>query len=113
LVAEAHIEGYKTHDKGPLAFHGYFFRILTRQGDAAHGGPRDYMKDGKLTGGFALVAYPEHWGQSGIMTFIVNQEGKVFQLNFSEMTPAVAAVITRYNPDSGWTLVKDQGVYEK
>ena len=69
---------------GPHPFHGYYFRILTRQGEAAPGGKMDYMSDGNLTGGFALVAYPEHWDQSGIMTFIVNQDGKVYQRNFAE-----------------------------
>ena len=67
--------------RGLQPFHGYYFRILTRQGKAAPGGKMDYMSHGNLTGGFALVAYPEHWDQSGIMTFIVNQDGKVFQRN--------------------------------
>jgi Protein of unknown function (DUF2950) len=68
------------------------------------------MSHGNLTGGFALVAYPEHWDQSGIMTFIVNQDGKVFQRNFSEKTSRIAGAIKEYNPDSKWTLVKDEGV---
>jgi hypothetical protein len=112
FVAEAHDEGYKTNVSGPLTFHGYFFRILTRQGSAARGGQMDYIEDGKLTAGFALVAYPDHWGQSGIMTFIVNQEGVVFQRNFGEKTSEVAATITEYNPDIDWKLEKDQGVFE-
>ena len=78
LVAEADAEGYdRTKGAGPHPFHGYYFRILTRQGKDAPGGEMDYMSDGHLTGGFALVAYPQHWDQSGIMTFIVNQDGKV------------------------------------
>jgi hypothetical protein len=70
----------------------------------------DYLTQGSLTGGFALVAYPEHWDQSGIMTFIVNQDGKVFQQNLGEKSLRIAAAVKEYNPDSGWTLVPDEGV---
>ncbi len=111
LVAEAQAEGYfKNKGSGPQPFHGYYFRILTRQGQAASGGKKDYMSHGNLTGRFALVAYPEHWDQSGIMTFIVNQDGKVFQRNFGEKTSRIAGAMKEYNPDSGWTLVTDEGV---
>jgi hypothetical protein len=111
LVAEAHAEGYVGNtSKGPHPFHGYYFRILTRQGKAAPGGKMEYMDHGNLTKGFALVAYPEHWDQSGIMTFIVNQDGKVYQRNLGEKTSRLAAAIKEYNPDSPWTLVTDQGV---
>jgi hypothetical protein len=111
LVAEAHAEGYVGHrGGGPHPFHGYYFRILTRQGKAADGGRMDYMSRGKLTGGFALVAYPEHWDQSGIMTFIVNQDGKVYQRNLAEKTSQVAVAMKAYNPDSDWTLVPDEGI---
>jgi hypothetical protein len=109
LVAEAHAEGYFMH-KRPHPFHGYYFRILTRQGEAAPGGKKDYLSQGSLTGGFALVAYPEHWDQSGIMTFIVNQDGKVFQQNLGEKTSKIATAMKEYNPDSDWTLVQDDGV---
>jgi hypothetical protein len=70
----------------------------------------DYMSHGVLTKGFALVAYPEHWDQSGIMTFIVNQDGKVYQRNLGEKTSRMAEAIKEYNPDSEWTLVPDEGV---
>jgi hypothetical protein len=111
LVAEAHAEGYgKNKGAGPHPFHGYYFRILTRQGNAAPGGKMDYLSHGNLTGGFALAAYPEHWDQSGIMTFIVNQDGKVFQRNFGEKTSRIAWAMKEYNPDSKWTLVQDAGV---
>lgn len=111
LVAEAHAEGYVTHKRaGPHPFHGYFFKILTQQGEAAPGGKMDYMSHGRLTGGFALVAYPEHWDQSGIMTFIVGQDGKVFQRNLAEEICRTAAAMKEYNPDSNWTLVPDEGV---
>jgi hypothetical protein len=115
LVAEAHAEGYH-HQKpgtGPHPFNGYFFRILTRQGNDAPGGKMNYMRHGNLTKGFALVAYPEHWDQSGIMTFIVNQDGKIYQRNLAEKTAEIAGSMKEYNPDSEWTLVQDQGVFEK
>lgn len=111
LVAEAQAEGYGGNKgTGPKPFHGYYFRILTRQGKAAPGGKMNYLSDGNLTGGFALVAYPEHWDQSGIMTFIVNQDGKVSQRNFGEKTSRIAGAMKEYNPDSEWTLVPDEGV---
>ena len=111
VVAESHAEGYGQHKgAGPHPFHGYYFRILTRQGKAAPGGKMDYLSHGALTGGFALVAYPEHWDQSGIMTFIVNQDGKVFQRNLGEKTSRIARAMKEYNPDSKWTLVPDEGV---
>jgi hypothetical protein len=111
LVAEANAEGYGGNKgAGPHPFHGYYFRILTRQGKAAPGGKTDYMNKGVLAGGFALVAYPEHWDQSGVMTFIVNQDGKVYQRNFGEKTSRIAAAMKEYNPDNEWTLVQDTGV---
>ncbi len=111
LVAEAHAEGYSGKlGTGPKPFHGYFFRILTRQGEAAPGGKMDYMRHGKLTKGFALVAYPARWDQSGIMTFIVNQDARVFQRNLGENTSRIAREMKEYNPDGDWTLVKDEGV---
>jgi len=111
LVAEAHADGYVTHKRaGPHPFHGYYFKILTQQGEAAPGGKKNYMSQGNLTGGFALVAYPEHWNQSGIMTFIVNQDGKVFQQNLGEKTLRIAGEMKEYNPDAEWTLVLDEGV---
>jgi hypothetical protein len=112
LVMKAEAEGYEVHAQGtgPHPFHGYYFRILTRQGDAAPGGKMDYLSHGNLTGGFALVAYPVEWGQSGIMTFIVNQDGKVYQRNLDEKTAHLAGSMKEYNPDSNWTLVQDEGV---
>jgi hypothetical protein len=111
VVAEAHAEGYVRHlAKGLHPFHGYYFRILTRQGRAAPGGKMDYMSHVNLTGGFALVAWPENWDQSGIMTFIVNQDGKVYQRNLGEKTSRIAGGMKEYNPAREWTLVPDEGV---
>ena len=112
LVVQAQAEGYVVHAKGtgPHPFHGYYFRIITSQGPEAPGGKMDYLSGGNLTGGFALVAYPEKWDQSGIMTFIVNQDGKVYQRNFGEKTSELAGALKAYNPDGKWTLVQDEGV---
>ncbi len=111
LVAEAHAEGYgRDNSHPPHPFHGYYFRILTRQGSAAPGGSMNYIHHGNLTGGFALVAYPESWNQSGIMTFIVNQDGTVYQRNLGEETLKIASAMKEYNPDSEWTQVLDKGM---
>jgi len=111
LVAAAHAEGYGGK-KGtePKPFHGYIFKILTCQGSAAPGGKMNYKSHGSLTRGFALVAYPAYWDRSGIMTFIVNQDGKVFQRNLGKKTSQIAGAMKEYNPDSEWTPVKDEGV---
>ncbi len=112
LVAEAQSEGYVLHKKGtgPHPFHGYYFKILTQQGAAAAGGEMNYLSDEVMTKGFAMVAYPENWDKSGVMTFIVNQDGQVFQRNFGEDTSRVAAALKDYNPDTEWSLVKDEGI---
>ncbi len=109
LVAEAEAEGY-SGGKGPQPFHGYYFKILTRQGTAAPGGKMNYMSDGGLKNGFALVAWPQSWNQSGVMTFIVNQDGTVYQRDLGEKTSRMASRIKEYNPDSDWKLVQDEGI---
>jgi len=80
-----------------------------QQGKGAPGGEMNYLSHGNLMGGFALVAYPENWGQSGIMTFIVNQDGNVYQQNLGEKTPRVAGKMKAYNPASEWSPVQDEG----
>jgi Protein of unknown function (DUF2950) len=107
LMAEARAEGYghKTAEGEPQPFHGYLFKILTSQGAAAPGGAYDYVINGNMIAGFALVAYPAHWGESGIMTFIVNQWGKVYECNLGAQSADVAAAMTDFNPDSAWTQV--------
>jgi hypothetical protein len=107
LLAEAQQVG---EHKGAQPYHGYYFKILTMQGSAAPGGKMNYLQDGNLKNGFALVAYPEHWNQSGVMTFIVDQDGKVYQRDFGDRTYHAASKITEYNPDKNWTLVTDQGI---
>ncbi len=103
LMAHARAEGYGHHAKGVHApYHGYFYKILTRQGAATPGGVRDYMADGHMTGGFALIAFPATYGNSGVTTFIVNQDGIVYEKNLGPDTAKVAASITEFNPDLTW-----------
>ena len=89
-------------------YHGYYYRILTGQGKDAPGGAYDYIVDGKMIGGFALVAYPARWGGSGVMTFICNHDGVVYERNLGKDTVATASAMTVYNPDAGWEKSKDQ-----
>lgn len=105
LVAAAAEEGYRK-DTGD-SYHGYRYRLLTAQGDAAPGGKRSYLKDGALSEGFGLVAYPAEYGISGIMTFIVNQQGIVFQKDLGEDTAKLTAEIDAYDPDAGWMPTGD------
>jgi hypothetical protein len=86
-------------------YHGYFFRILMRQGSSAPGGAFGYLINGHMIAGFALVAYPAEWGNSGVMTFIVNTQGRVYQKNLGPKTSELAAAIKEYNPDPAWKLV--------
>lgn len=103
LVAMAVAEGY---DKGrpgpPTPYRGYLFHILTRQGKAAAGGAKDYVVNGKMTGGFAFVAYPAEYRSSGVMTFIVGADGVVYQKDLGKKTAAVGDALKDYNPDSKW-----------
>jgi len=109
LVAAARVEGY--HHTARLLndelapYHGYYFKILTRQGKHAPDGKYDYLVNGRMIAGFALVAWPAEWGNSGVMTFIVGAQGKVYQRNLGKRTAKIAAGMTRYDPDSDWTLV--------
>jgi len=110
LVAQARSEDYPAGQPTPGQPHpykGYFFHILKSQGDAAPGGAMNYLVDGKLTAGFAMIASPSAYGASGIMTFIVAKDGKVFQKNLGENTSDEVKAITDFNPDSSWAEVKD------
>lgn len=86
-------------------YHGYFYRILTRQGKDAPGGAYDYMVNGKMLGGFAAIAYPAHYGKSGVMTFIVNHDGKVYEKDLGRNTAEIAVKMNTYDPDSSWKPV--------
>ena len=87
-------------------YHGYYFKILTRQGAASPGGKYGYVINGNMIAGYAFVAYPDKWGSSGVMTFIINQQGRVYEKNLGPNTAKVAAAMTEYNPDPSWKLVK-------
>jgi Protein of unknown function (DUF2950) len=101
LAAGASAEGYKT-GSGPQPYHGYYYRILTQQGASAPGGALNYVVKGKMIGGFALVAYPADYGNSGVMTFMVSHAGTVYQKDLGEDTEARAKSITLFDPDKTW-----------
>jgi len=94
--------GYTAAGTHPRPFNGYYFLMLTKQGDKAQGGAKDYVVDGKMTGGFAFVAYPAEYRNSGIMTFIVGPAGVVYQKDLGANTATTAAAMTEYNPGDGW-----------
>jgi hypothetical protein len=107
IMTQMRGEGYQaTPSATPIPYHGYYYRILTAQGKDAPGGAYSYLVKGKMIGGFAAVAYPAEYGNSGVMTFIVNHEGKVFQKNLGGNTAAIAKGMKEYNPDKTWTEVK-------
>ncbi len=106
LVARAVKEGYGAADKSkPIPYHGYLFRILTAQGKHAPGGAKSYVGDGKMTGGFALLAWPADYGNSGIRSFVVNQQGILYERDLGPDTEKKAAAISEYDPDEGWDPV--------
>jgi hypothetical protein len=107
LVAVATNEGYSAKPNSHAAFHGYNFRMLTRQGSHAQGGAKDYVVDGKMVGGFAFVAYPAEYGNSGVMTFIINQDGVLFQKDLGKTTAEIATAMSEFDPDTGWTPVQE------
>jgi hypothetical protein len=111
LVGAARAEGYgRKNDRSvpkPAPYHGYYFKILTRQGAHAPGGKYNYIINGNMIAGHALLAYPDKWGSSGVMTFIVNQQGRVYQKNLGPKTAQIAGAMTEYNPDPSWKLVKE------
>jgi hypothetical protein len=113
LVAQAREEGYAAGTLAPAEvrkrspFHGYFFRILKAQGPHAPGGKFSYVINGNMIAGYALIAFPNKWGSSGVMTFIVNQQGRVYQKDLGPDTATLAAAITEYDPDPSWKLVTE------
>ena len=105
LIVSAAGEGYALKQGQPEPFHGYYYRMLTKQGPAAKGGAKDYLVNGQLTRGFAFVAYPAEYRNSGVMTFIVNQDGVVYEKDLGQDTDKDAAAMTEFNPDKGWNRV--------
>ena len=111
LVAAAFAEGYPSgRDSAPMPYRGYYFRILTRQGKNGPGGSKSYIVDGKMTGGFAFVAYPAEYRSSGVMTFILTEDGVVYQKDLGRKTDALAKAIKEYNPDPSWQKAREQKV---
>jgi Protein of unknown function (DUF2950) len=104
LVAEATSEGVPSNGKR-TPFHGYYFRTLKSQGAHAKGGAKEYVKDGKMTGGFAFVAYPAEYGASGVMTFMVAKDGAVYQKDLGQATEQAARDMTAFDPDDTWKRV--------
>lgn len=105
LAAQASAEGYKAGEAGPAPYHGYYFRILKAQGPDAPGGALNYVVKGKMIGGFALIAWPAEYGNSGVMTFLVNHAGTVYQKDLGKRTDFVAKRLTLFDPDQTWKKV--------
>jgi len=105
LMARAAKEGYDTRDGNLSPFHGYYFKVLTGQGPNAVGGSYQYVVKGKMILGFALIAYPAEYGNSGVMTFIVNQAGVIYEKNLGKKTRQLAEAATLFNPGKGWKKV--------
>ena len=106
LAAFATDEGYSVKADSHAPFHGYNFRMLKKQGSHAPGGAKDYVVDGKMVGGFAFVAYPAEYGNSGVMTFIVNQDGVLLQKDLGKTTTEIATAMTEFDPDNTWSVVE-------
>ena len=107
LAAFATAEGYSAKPDAHTPFHGYYFRMLKGQSDKAPGGAKDYVVNGKMTGGFALVAYPAEYGNSGIMTFMINQDGVLLQRDLGKATTETATAMSLFDPDPSWTVVEE------
>jgi hypothetical protein len=107
LAAFATAEGYSTKANSHTPFHGYYFHMLNKQGSHAPGGARDYVVNGKMVGGFAFVAYPAEYGNSGVMTFLINQDAVLLQKDLGKTTTEIAAAMSEFDPDSTWSLAQE------
>ncbi len=109
LVASAFAEGYaKSQNGSPTPYRGYYYRMLTRQGKNGPGGAKSYLVNGKMVEGFAFVAYPAEYRSSGVMTFIVNEDGKVYQKDLGKKTEVLAKALKEYNPNSSWQKAEEE-----
>src|SRR5262245_27715555 len=106
LAASAAAEGYRAGQQ-PAPYHGYYYKVLTQQGPNAPGGTLDYVVRGRMIGGFAMVAYPAEYRNSGVMTFVVNHQGNVYEKDLGPNTARIAAGMTAFNPDNTWRRVTD------
>ena len=107
LVAFATGEGYNVKPNEHVPFHGYYFKMLNSQGSNAPGGAKDYLVNGKMAGGFAFVAYPSNYGNSGVMTFIINQDAVLLQKDLGKTTTQTAEAMTAFDPDKSWSVVTE------
>jgi len=107
MAALASTEGFNPQAGKQEPFQGYFYRVLTKQGPDAKGGAKDYIVNGKMTGGFAFIAYPEKYGDTGIATFLINQNGIVFEKDLGKTTTETALATTEFNPDKTWSPVPE------
>jgi len=107
VVAFATGEGYNVKPNEHVPFHGYYFKMLSNQGSNAPGGAKDYLVNGKMAGGFALVAYPSNYGNSGVMTFIINQDAVLLQKDLGKTTNQTAEAMTAFDPDKSWSIVSE------
>ena len=109
LMARARAEGYSTTpSKNRRPYHGYYYRVLKGQGAAAKDGAYDYVIKGHMIGGFALVAFPARYGVSGVMSFIVNHDGTVYQKDLGPNTAALAEQMARFDPDPSWKAAQSE-----
>ena len=107
LVVYASAQGFQAKPDLHQPFHGYYYKMLDKQGPDAKGGAKSYVVNGKMTGGFGVAAYPAQYGDSGIMTFTINQTGVVYQKDLGKTTDEVAGGMTEFNPDKSWKTVGD------
>jgi Protein of unknown function (DUF2950) len=105
LAAFATAEGYSVNSNAHTPFHGYYFRILKGQTSNTPGGAKEYVINGQMINGFAFIAYPAEYGNSGVMTFMINQDGVLLQKDLGNTTTAIATAMTEFNPDKSWTIV--------
>jgi len=110
--ALATLQGYRTGDR-PAPYHGYYYKILTRQGATAPGGAKNYVAKGRMFGGFALVAYPAEYGNSGVKTFMVNHDGEVFEKDLGPRTEQIAVRMSEFGPDRTWTKVAAEALAKR
>jgi len=109
LVAAAVSESYGTsRDSAPTPYRGYYYHVLVSQGKNSPGGAKSYSVNGKMTGGFAFVAYPAEYRSSGVMTFIVGEDGVVYQKDLGKKTESIAKAMKEYNPNSSWQKAEEQ-----
>jgi len=113
LVAQAQAQGYAVKKGQKAPYYGYYYKILKAQGKNAAGGAYDYMANGHMIGGFALIAYPARYGVSGVKSFIVNHDGVVYEMDLGRNTTTVASKITRFNPDDNAEMVDTSGISGK